>query len=107
MEESDDSSSSSSCSEDNDDADEECLQNFIFYLFVVDPTHFKEHARAHNIYRDREGPLNFIMSWSDEMFQRQFRLCKEDFNELFEKMKDGYPGKKGIDYLNYLDVVWY
>ena len=45
-----------------------------------------------NEHRDRQGPLDFILSWSDDMFYRQFRLVKDEFYDLLEKMKDGYPG---------------
>ena len=38
--------------------------------------------RAPNMHRDRHGALEYIRSWDDGMFQRQFRLERIDFNEL-------------------------
>ena len=73
----DSSSSESSESSEDDELNDgnEVMKNFIFYLFCLDPKQFVEHGRTANIHRDRQGALNFIISWSDDMFQRQFRLC--------------------------------
>ena len=38
--------------------------------------------RRPNAHRDRPGALEFVRSWDDDMFQRQFRLDREDFNWL-------------------------
>jgi hypothetical protein len=38
---------------------------------------------------------DFIMTWSEELFQRQFRISKEDFLINCNKMKDIYPGQNG------------
>ena len=38
--------------------------------------------RAPNMHRDRHGAVEYIRSWEDDMFQRQFRLERIDFNEL-------------------------
>ena len=36
--------------------------------------------RSRNLHRDRDSALVFVESWDDEYFQRQMRLCREDFN---------------------------
>ena len=101
-----DSGSDSDSSDSADDGDnerlinfyaEEIMNDFYFYLFCqeacelssVNPPKKKKKANEH---RDRQGPLNFILSWSDDMFYRHFRLVKDELYDLLEKMKDGYPG---------------
>ena len=44
-----------------------------------------------NEHRDRERVVNFIDSWTDEMFRRQFRLKRETFNELLQKIETQFP----------------
>ena len=34
--------------------------------------------RKANIIKDRETPIAFINSWSDEFFERCYRICRED-----------------------------
>ena len=36
--------------------------------------------------RDRQQALNHILSWNDDMFQRQMRLKRVDFYEVLEKI---------------------
>ena len=100
-----DSSSDSSSDSENDEtswenetnsAKEKLLNDYFFYMFCqeaaeLSKTPIKKQKKA-NEHRDRLGPLKFILSWTDEMFYRQFRLVKEEFFDLLEKMKDGYPG---------------
>ena len=38
-------------------------------------------------------PNIIINIWPDEMLKKQFRLCREDFQELLFKMKSNYPGE--------------
>ena len=59
-------------------------------------------ARRKKIVRDREHAWNFVISWSDELFCRQFRLPKPVFFSLCERLKAGYPGPRSIGYENYL-----
>ena len=44
------------------------------------------HMRMPNVHRDRAGALEFVRSWDDTMFHRQFRLVREDFNSLLEQI---------------------
>ena len=37
-----------------------------------------------NLHRDRSSALNFVRTWDDYMFKRQFRLCREDFKIILE-----------------------
>ena len=45
-------------------------------------------SRRGNIERDRKHPLEFIHSWDDTMFKRQFRLTREDFFDLLSLNKN-------------------
>ena len=47
--------------------------------------------RAANEIRDRRKVVEFIESWSDKMFQRQFRLSKQVFTELLALLESKYP----------------
>jgi hypothetical protein len=51
-------------------------------------------TRAANIDRgaDRTHALDFIQRFSDDMFKRQYRLSREDFEALVTKIKDTKPG---------------
>jgi hypothetical protein len=35
-----------------------------------------------NVHHEQTTVIQFICSWDDDMFKRQFRLSHEDFNEL-------------------------
>ena len=61
----------------------------------VPPIHQAKRTRARNIHRDRKGPLEFINSWSDKLFYRQFRMDRTDFQALKTKLIDNYPGSNG------------
>lgn len=39
-----------------------------------------------NPHRDRAGSIMKVQTWSDEMFHRQMRLCREDFQFLLSKI---------------------
>jgi hypothetical protein len=55
--------------------------------------------RAKPVERDREFSWNFIMSWTDQVFRKQFRMDKDQFMDLVMRCKEAYPGK----YMNGLD----
>jgi hypothetical protein len=88
------------------------------------------------VHRDRSSVIQFIHSWTDDMFKRQFRLTREDFFLLerciYDNMaKKGYDSKKHYDLAtrssgspitlelrlyvtlricsgaSYLDMIWY
>ena len=52
--------------------------NLAFFFYTL-PMHI---PRAGNSHANREAALSFVREWDDEMFQRQFRLCREDFNDI-------------------------
>ena len=59
--------------------------------------------RNKKITRNRVQAWNFVLSWSDDLFYRQFRICKHDFFVICDKIKANYPGPflTGIENYNY------
>jgi len=57
--------------------------------------------RKKKIVRNRTEAWNFICSWDDTLFYRQFRVPREDFFPICEKLKSIYPGKNANGFLNY------
>lgn len=57
--------------------------------------------RQRKIVRNRQEVWQFILSWSDELFHRQFRLVKEEVFKIVEKCKSAYPGKSQNGFENY------
>jgi len=45
-------------------------------------------GRAANLKRDRSIPLTSIQNWDEEMFGRQLRLKREDFNHVLDSYFD-------------------
>ena len=43
--------------------------------------------RSRNPCRDRVGPLNFVQTWSDNMFRRQFRITRSQFVDIRDEIK--------------------
>ena len=41
-----------------------------------------EPPRVGNCHNSRPEALHYVRSWDDDMFKRQFRLCREDFGNL-------------------------
>ena len=96
----------------------------------------KKRKRQPNMYCNRSSVIEFIHTWSDDMFKRQFRLTRPDFflleQAIFENMsKKGYDLKKHyasatnssgspitlelrlyvtlriLSGASYLDMIWY
>ena len=82
-------------SDDESDSDDErvdirlLLQTVIAALVATD-TSFSTlptlPGRVGNERRDRESSILTVRSWSDEFFQRQFRLHRPDFNYALERI---------------------
>ena len=82
-------------SDDESDSDDErvdirlLLQTVIAALVATD-TSFSTlptlPGRVGNERRDRESSILTVRSWSDEFFQRQFRLHRPDFNYVLERI---------------------
>ena len=53
------------------------------------------------VYRNREAAWEFILTWNEELFYRQFGLGKEEFFKLCEQCKSSYPGKSRNGIKNY------
>ena len=52
-------------------------------LVSIIPT---ESPRIRNSRNDRHHALQYVRSWDDDMFRRQFRICREDFGNLLHKI---------------------
>ena len=50
---------------------------------------------------NRQQSWNFILSWSADLFYRQFRLPREEFFVLSERIKSIYPGTHSSGLKNY------
>ena len=75
-------------------------ENLMFYLICQESDLYKIPRKFSGI-KSRERPLDFINSWSDVMFYRQFRMDREDFNNLLSLMIAGYPGSHSDGWSNY------
>ena len=58
-------------------------------------------SRQPKIVRNRKEAWDFISSWDDDLFYRQFRLPREEVLIIIEKCKSIYPGKSANGYENY------
>ena len=98
-----DSSNISSSSDSDEDFDQSVMENMIFYILCQEPDIWKGiHTREKSgIVYNRNNALEFIHSWSPAMFERQFRISREDFDDILEKMRNGYPGPLLIGKDNY------
>ena len=52
-------------------------------MVAIIPT---EPPRIGNSKNDRRQALQYVRSWDDDMFRRQFRLCREDFGNLLHEI---------------------
>ncbi len=43
-------------------------------------------SRTGNQHANRASAIEFVRSWDEEMFERQFRLCREDFNNILTQI---------------------
>jgi hypothetical protein len=100
------------------------------YLFVdkdTRPTDKKK--RKPNEHRDRQYPIQFICTWSDEMFVRQFRVDRVVHAQLVQSLERVYPINEAMAIrssgsciphflrlcitlrilagASYLDIIWY
>ena len=99
---------------------------------LADISHREKRKREPNVKRDRRRVEDFIDSWSDTMFKRQFRLTREDFSGILNAIDNKYPisdlsrqkaiNSSGSEVSNklrlyitlrilsgasYLDMIWY
>ena len=58
-------------------------------------------CREKKIVRNRKQSWDFILSWSADLFYRQFRLPKENFFVLSERLKSIYPGSHSTGLMKY------
>ena len=57
--------------------------------------------RGKKVVRNRKQSWDFILSWSGDLFYRQFRLPREEFFVLSERLKSIYPGTLSTGLKNY------
>ena len=57
--------------------------------------------RRQNQRRNRAGVWEFVGSWSEKLFKRQFRMSRKLFMNLLQKMIASYPGRYIDGWRNY------
>ena len=61
----------------------------------------KKAKRSKPAERDRDASWRFIMTWTDEVFRKQFRMDKDQFFDVVDRCKRAYPGKYANGAENY------
>lgn len=82
----------------------DCESNNLFKSALVlceSETFSPPSKRRKKIPRNRKESWEFILSWSETDFYRQFRILKEEFLILVERCKNIYPGKSSRGIENY------
>ena len=69
--------------------------------FTEDEDEDERPKRKRKTEYDRNQAWSFVQSWSNDVFQRQFRICREDFDEICIKCKMKYPGPNSSGLKNY------
>ena len=75
------------------------IRNLACWVILQSPRSYKKQKKRGFI--DRGPPWEFIKSWDDKLFKKQFRIGRDMFYTLLEKMKAVYPGRKGSGFENY------
>eukprot|EP00602_Paraphysomonas_sp_CaronLab_P012283 CAMPEP_0185042836 /NCGR_PEP_ID=MMETSP1103-20130426/42581_1 /TAXON_ID=36769 /ORGANISM="Paraphysomonas bandaiensis, Strain Caron Lab Isolate" /LENGTH=363 /DNA_ID=CAMNT_0027582967 /DNA_START=56 /DNA_END=1144 /DNA_ORIENTATION=- len=57
--------------------------------------------RKKKVAQDRQHPIAVVDSWTDALFERQFRMTRSVFKNLVYNMKKCYPGKYSDGFKNY------
>lgn len=66
-------------------------QTAILFALMLEYSHVYStvpHFRRPNARKTRVHALEFVRGFDDEMFERQFRLCREDFNHILTVIND-------------------
>jgi hypothetical protein len=58
-------------------------------------------SKPGNKFIDNNNAWEFVLSWDEAMFFRQFRLSKNNFNDLCFKLKNNYKGRYEDGWKNY------
>jgi hypothetical protein len=67
-------------------------KKYIFATLISEDDEFKfVNKRKPKTIRNRKLAWEFIMSWTDELFYRQFRISRGDFFIICDKIKNIYP----------------
>jgi hypothetical protein len=82
--------------EDKELEDKELNRKLALYLALQVPsTDYEKKKRGPRMKSDRKASSwEFVLSWTDEVFYKQFRMHKEEFEDLANRCKTKYPGKK-------------
>jgi hypothetical protein len=57
-------------------------------------------SKCQKVY-DSESPWEFVRSWTNDVFERQFRITKEMFKRVVDRCKNAYPGRHKSGHDNY------
>jgi hypothetical protein len=76
--------------------DKELNRKLALYLALQVPSiDYEKKKRGPRIKSDRKASAwEFVLSWNNDVFYKQFRMHKEEFVDLADKCKSKYPGKK-------------
>ena len=66
-----------------------------------------ESPRVGNSRNSRPEALQYVRSWDDDMFKRQFRLCREDFGMVLAKIVPWIQRNEAMARRSYLGMIWY
>ena len=82
--------------EDKDFEEEELNKKLALFLACQVPsTDYEKKKRGPRMKSDRKASAwEFVLSWNDDVFYKQFRMYKEEFVDLADKCKLKYPGRK-------------
>ena len=89
-------SDDSSLSFSSDDTINEALLLYLGYNIYI-----SRDSKPANKFVDRNNSWKFVLSWSDEMFFRQFRISKNNFSDLAFQMKNNFDGPYDNCWKNY------
>ena len=95
------SNSSSSVSSSDSDSDSDDSVSDALLLYLGYSIYTSRGAKPANPFVDRSKAWDFVLSWDDNMFFRQFRFSKNNFNDLSFKLKNNYPGRYDDGWKNY------
>lgn len=91
-----DESSLSDASSASDDSTTKAILLYLGYNIYTSRA-----SKSGNACVDRTKSWEFVLSWSDEMFFRQFRFSKNNFSDLAFKLKNNWEGPYDDGWKNY------
>jgi hypothetical protein len=86
--------------EDDPEVDHTVIRNLACWIILQNKKSYRKFKKRKKVI-NREAPWEFINSWDDKLFKQQFRVPRDEFYNLLNKMISVYPGRKGSGPLNY------